>query len=71
MVAIVTIFANVCHDAIKVESVPVTMIVPQLPAGSDPMLKVVVGIVMLAGTIRSVMTVLLAGLPQLFPYMIV
>lgn len=72
-VLVVVIFAlltNWYHD-MKVElNVPVSVIVPPLPAGSVQMVNVVAGNET-SPLMMSVMMTLLAGLPPLFPYAMV
>jgi hypothetical protein len=70
VVLMFAVFTNVNHELSKLASVHVRVIVPPLPAGSVQMVNEVVGIFIHAGT-TSVITTLLAGLPQLFPYVIV
>lgn len=66
VVFIFAVFTNTCHEVNTLESVQVSRIVPPLPAGSAQSVKVLTGILIFAGT-RSVITVLAAILPPLFP----
>ena len=70
VVLIFAVLTNVYHHMSSVPNVPVSVIVHPLPAGSVQMLNVLTGMVMFAGT-TSLMTTLLAGWPQLFPYVMV
>jgi hypothetical protein len=66
VVVMVAVFTKVYHDMSNDVKVQVSEIVPPLPAGSVPMVNVLTGMVIFAGT-ASVMTTLFAGLPPLFP----
>lgn len=66
VVEIVAVFTKVYPEANAALKVPVSVIVPPLPAGSDPIAKLVVGKETLP-FILSVMTTFSAVLPPLFP----
>ena len=70
VVVIFAVFTNVVPEVDNAFNVHVRIIVPPLPAGSVPIENELTGRVIPAGT-RSVITTLFAGLPQLFPYVIV
>jgi hypothetical protein len=70
VVVIFAVFTNVVPEVDSAFNVHVRTIVPPLPAGSVPIVNEFTGSVIPAGT-RSVITTLLAGFPQLFPYVIV
>lgn len=65
-VVIFALFTKVHQELYVTQSVPVTTKLHPLPAGKVPRVNVVVGIMIPVGTI-SVMTMLSADLPQLFP----
>ncbi|MEI6672248.1 MAG: hypothetical protein WCL02_02565 [bacterium] len=65
-VVIFTVFTKTFHELSKLFNVPVSIIVPPLHAGSDQSVNVVTGKLTPTGAI-SVITTLLAALPQLFP----